>query len=187
MKYAEAMHDARVLTETFNEHIWEQHFGSDRFLFLWSDIPGRYFCRYQELTEAPDVHWRDVGVGMGYRPPEGTAKFVSFIAADNVELSQRVAAACSTVAPRDAYFKAYLDWVRGFQVNGEQPGPNTRVYERYLDAEALATAVASRVTEIAYTATNEHAHTVVHTRGASTGRTRSHTNTSDHSCSCSIL
>lgn len=177
------MHDARVVTEALNEHIWEQHFGSDRFLFFWSDIPGRYFCRYQAFTAVDDIHWYDAMVGMGHRPPEGTAKFVSFIAADNLELSQRVAAVCSTVAPRNAYFKAYLDWVRDFQLNGEQSGPNTGVYERYLDAEALATAVTSQPTEIAYTVTNDYAHT----HGASTGRTRSRANTSDSSCSCSIL
>jgi hypothetical protein len=178
-QYAEAMHDARAVTKTLNESVWEQHFGSDRFLFFWSDIPGRFFCRYEDLTESLSLHWHDVLVGENYRPPEGTDEFVSSIARYDGGLSKRIQAVCYTMVPRNAYLEEYLDWVRG----REKQRQNNDSYRRYVDAGTLADTLPSRPIRGASTAGDAYSYT----RGASSDGYRSLANTSERPCPCSIL
>ncbi|KAJ9106682.1 hypothetical protein QFC20_004013 [Naganishia adeliensis] len=181
-EYAELMHDARRITEGLAPNVLKSYLGDDDWLFFWSDIPGRVFCRYEELTEVDDIIDHDTMRGMAYIPPEGSPLFLNLIASFNPQLSERINAICGNVTARNAYLEAYLAWVEALRHGDEQRMPHTEIYERYLSAEGLAIALASQTRHSRSTAASGPSTTY----GGSTGPTRSR-RTSRNSCNCSIL
>jgi hypothetical protein len=135
------MDDARARTKNLRNDIWQRYLGANWWLYLWSDIPGRFFCRYLDVTEVDDILPHDISssTGMGYMPPEGARAFVSLIAAaGDPQLAQRVANVCRNVLARNAYLTAYLIWLRSPMGHAEASMEDTGRYPEYVQAKSSA-------------------------------------------------
>lgn len=138
--------------------------GRSYYKFIWSDFPGRIFCRYEPVTLQSLADMR--AVGNSFLPeddfenhgaiPEGSPPFLEFVRRQCSDAAaDKLASLCHSREPRNGYLKAYLTWVQDMRLGVEPFQGDTGVSRMYREASAIASRLAStpvsEIQSMAYT------------------------------------
>lgn len=132
--------------------ILQQYCGGSYYKFIWSDFPGRIFCRYEHVTLQLLADMR--AVGNSFLPeddfethgaiPEGSLPFLGFVRARCGDtMADKLASLCDSRDPRNEYLKAYLTWVQDMQRGLEPIQEDTGVSRMYREASTMASRLTS--------------------------------------------
>jgi hypothetical protein len=167
------------------------HFGRNYFKFMWSDFPGRIFCRYEKVTLQSLADMKAVGIS--FLPeddfeahgaiPEGSLPFLQLAQARcGPTVAQGLADLCDSPHVRNDYLDAYLTWAQIFRGGVEPIEFDTGVSAKY-QAASLAASLSGGTSESTSGGRTGNSH---HRSNNTVRRTQSSQTDGSDGC-CSIL